>query len=107
MIEGVARFVAIVALALAMAGCRASRPATSTGSLVFLTRAGCATSDVMRANLDAALRTLQPPGSYQVIDQDTLPRTDVRSAYPTPTLLYANRDLFGMPEPKPPYPEPT
>jgi len=76
-------------------------------TLVFLTRDGCAMSDRLRTNLDAALRTLKTPMSYQVIDESTLAPTDPRSAYPTPTLLYAGRDLFGMAEPVPPFPEPT
>jgi hypothetical protein len=42
-----------------------------------------------------------------VIDLASLPATDPRRAYPTPTLLYAKRDIFGMPEPQPPYPDPT
>ena len=29
----------------------------------------------------------------------TLPRTDVRTGYPTPTLLWKGKDLFGMPSP--------
>lgn len=76
-------------------------------NLVFLTRDGCMNSETMRAHLDEALRALKWPTSYQVVDQDTLPRSDVRSGYATPTLLLANRDLFGLPEPVPPYPEPT
>jgi hypothetical protein len=45
--------------------------------------------------------------NYAVVDLDTLPDTDARRGYPTPTLLYANRDVFDLPEPKPPFPEPT
>jgi hypothetical protein len=44
---------------------------------------------------------------YQFIDLDTLPASDARRGYPTPTLLYRGRDLFGMPVPAPPFPEPT
>lgn len=47
------------------------------------------------------------PLTYQVLDLASLPASDSRLGYPTPTLLYANRDLFGMPEPTPPFPEPT
>jgi hypothetical protein len=42
-----------------------------------------------------------------VVDQDTLPETDVRRGYPTPTLLFADRDIFGMSVPEPPLPDPT
>jgi hypothetical protein len=44
---------------------------------------------------------------YRVIGVASLPGTDSRRGYPTPTLLYANRDVFGMPEPRPPLPTPT
>jgi hypothetical protein len=62
---------------------------------------------VMRRNLDEALKTLGFAASYEVFDQDTLPESDVRRGYPTPTLLYADRDIFGMSVPKPPLPDPT
>lgn len=92
-----------------MAACSKSQSASAppTPGLVLLTRDGCVNSARMLANLDAALRTLERPADYQLVDQDTLATTDARTGYPTPTLLYANRDLFGMPEPRPPYPEPT
>ena len=80
---------------------------TQADALVFLTRDGCMTSDVVRARLDEALRALGRPSAYTVIDLATLPSTDARTAYPTPTILYMNRDVFGSPEPKPPFPEPT
>jgi hypothetical protein len=44
---------------------------------------------------------------YEVLDLDTLPDTDARRGYPTPTLLYESRDVFGLPEPQPSLPEPT
>ena len=75
--------------------------------LVFLTRGGCASTTAMRRNLDEASKALGPTAGYEVIDQDTLPTADVRRGYPTPTLLYADRDIFGMPVPKPPLPGPT
>ena len=75
--------------------------------MVFLTREGCANSVTMRANLDDALRILHRPVLYQVLDQDTLTPDDPRIAYPTPTLLLANRDLFGLQVPGRPFPEPT
>ena len=53
---------------------------------------------------------MKAPGlvaGYDVVDQDTLPETDVRRGYPTPTLLYADRDIFGMSVPKPPLPGQT
>jgi len=61
----------------------------------------------MRSNLDRALKSLGLATGYEVVDQDTLPEADIRRGYPTPTLLYGGRDVFEMPVPKPPLPEPT
>jgi hypothetical protein len=85
-----------------IAGC--ARPADD---LVFLTRAGCVQTDQMRANLDAALTKMHWPGAYQVVSLGTLSPEDARLGYPTPTLLYQGRDVYGMPTPTPPFPEPT
>ena len=79
----------------------------STKGLVFLTRGGCVNTTVMRRNLEEALKALGLAAGYDVVDQNTLPETDVRGGYPTPTLLYADRDIFGMSVPKPPLPDPT
>ena len=75
--------------------------------IVLLTRDGCANTDILRTNLDAALQSLAWAPDYEILDLAILPDADVRRGYPTPTLLYANRDLFGLPEPRPPLPEPT
>jgi hypothetical protein len=87
----------------------AAAPSTepSTKGLVFLTRSGCVNTTVMRGNLDEALKALGLAAGYEVVDQDTLPETDVRRGYATPTLLYADRDVFGMSVPKLPLPAPT
>ena len=79
----------------------------STKGLVFLTRGGCVNTTVMRRNLDEALKALGLAARYEVVDQDTLAESDVRRGYPTPTLLYADRDIFGMSVPKPPLPAST
>jgi len=78
-----------------------------SGPLVFLTREGCVNTTTMRTRLDEALARLGGPMTYAVIDADTLADSDVRRGYGTPTVLYDNRDLFGMPEPTPPIPSPT
>jgi hypothetical protein len=75
--------------------------------LTFLSRDGCVNTPMMRTNLDASLKGLKWAADYQVVDVGTLAATDVRSGYPTPTLLYRGRDIFGMPVPKPPYNTPT
>jgi len=79
----------------------------TTKDLVFLTRGGCVNTTTLRVNLDEALKATGLPTDYQFIDLDSLPPTDSRVGYPTPTILYANRDLFGMATPTPPFPEPT
>jgi hypothetical protein len=79
----------------------------SMKTLVFLTREGCVNTVTMRANLDEALKALTLPNDYQFIDADTLTPSDPRGGYGTPTVLHADRDLFGMSEPSVPHPPPT
>ena len=85
----------------------ATLPTSMKNDLTFVTRDGCVNTPDMLVNLDDALRALKLPVDYQVLNLGTLPATDPRSGYPTPTVLYRNRDLFGMPEPTPPFPEPS
>lgn len=97
-------------LALAMLAGACSVPSSqvpSVSELVFLTRDGCANTATMRARLDETLRAMGLSSDYQVLDVATLATSDPRRAYPTPTVLYAKGDLFGMPAPQPPYPTPT
>ena len=74
---------------------------------MFITRDGCVNTPDMLLNLDDALRGLRLALDYEVIDLGKLPKTDPRTGYPTPPVLYRNRDLFDMPAPVPPYPEPS
>lgn len=74
--------------------------------LVFLTRDGCVNTPEMLSRLDHALRGLGVEIGYPVLDLATLEPDDPRAGYPTPTVLLRNRDLFGMPDPIPPFPEP-
>ena len=84
------------------------RQASVVGTdIVFLTRAGCVNTDMMRARLDEALARLGWPADYGLIDADTLLPSDPRVGFGTPTVLYGGRDLFGMPEPPAPHPSPT
>ena len=87
------------------AGCESTRP-IEVRSLVLLTRGDCPDSAVMRGRLDEALKALESPTDYHVIDGATLHPTDPRNGYPAPTVLYQGGDLFGMPGPKPPFPDP-
>ena len=82
-------------------------PHTPVKPLEFLTREGCVQTTLMRDQLDQAIAAIGKPLPYTIVDLDTLPANDVRKAYPTPTILRGGSDLFGMPAPQPPYPEPT
>ena len=79
----------------------------SASTVVLLTRGGCVTTETMRARLDDALRAMGLTLEYEVLDLDSVPESDPRRGYPTPTLLYGNRDVFDLPVPQPPFPEPT
>ena len=96
---------AVVALAVVMMAGDAR--VSVKPDLVFLTRDGCVNTPDMVNNLDDALTALGWPKDYQFIDIGKLPATDARTGYPTPTLLWKGKDIFGMPAPKPPFPEPS
>jgi hypothetical protein len=89
-----------VASALLFVACQV-RPVEhfSVRDLVFLTRDGCVNTASMRSRLNEALRALALPTDYAFIDVDKLEPSDRRRGYGTPTLLYKNRDLFGMAPP--------
>ena len=95
-----------VLLALVIASGGAKAP-TTMKDLTFLTRDDCVNTPDMMFNLDDALKALGWPNDYQFINIGKLPKTDVRTGYPTPTLLWKGRDIFGMPAPKPPYGVPS
>jgi len=83
------------------------KPKSTREDLVFITRDDCVNTPDMFNNLDDALTGLGLALDYQVMNLGRLPKSDPRTGYPTPTVLYRGRDLFGMPEPTPPYPEPS
>lgn len=83
------------------------KPKSTRGDLTFITRDGCVNTPDMFLNLDDAVRNLGLALDYEVVDLGKLPKTDARIGYPTPTVLYRNHDLFDMPVPTPPYPDPT
>lgn len=110
---GPSRHLALVFGIVSLLGGCAKPPAAgarlddSMKHLVFLTRDGCVNTVTMRANLDDALKGLGLPTDYQFIDADTLAASDPRGGYGTPTVLYEDRDLFGMDAPAVPHPAPT
>lgn len=83
------------------------QPRTMRDDLVFVTRDDCVNTPDMFFSLDDALHALGLPLDYQVVNLGKLPTTDPRTGYPTPTILYKNHDIFGMPPPTPPFPEPS
>jgi hypothetical protein len=91
----------------AISACGAGATRAQRSDLVFLTRPGCVQTTLMRVRLDAAITAIGQPLPYTVVDLDTLPASDTRTGYPTPTILVGGVDLFGMPAPTPPFPEPT
>lgn len=95
--------IATLMLLAVMVGCAAPEPQP----LEFLTRAGCVQTKIMRVRLDAAIKAIGKPIPYTVVDLDTLPPTDERKAYPTPTILSGGVDLFGIAPPTQPDLEPT
>jgi hypothetical protein len=102
------RLFALATGLLMCAACAARSPEGAPAQgLVFLTRDGCGNTALFRANLNEALRRMGLAADYLVVDLAALPAGDARRGYPTPTLLYVNRDLFGMREPVPPFPEPA
>ena len=77
---------------------RSASRTLSVNKITFLTRPGCVNSGTMRGRLDVWLSRLGLATDYQVIDLTTLPASDPRRGYPTPTVLYDGHDLFGLPE---------
>ena len=102
---------AVAFVSLLATGCQRPagtvHPTAMKSDLVFLTRDDCVNTPDMLLNVDDALRALKLPLDYQVINLKNLPLTDARVGYPTPTVLYKNHDLFDMPVPAPPFPEPS
>ena len=75
--------------------------------MVFLTRDECSQTAEMVRNLDQALKSLGWPRDYEMVDIGTLRNDDVRTGYPTPSVLWKGRDIFGLPTPTPPYDVPS
>ncbi|MGE3277616.1 MAG: hypothetical protein AB7O67_21075 [Vicinamibacterales bacterium] len=77
------------------------------GDLTLLTREGCGATPAMATHLADALAILGWSPGFACEDIAELPEDDPRRGYPTPTVLWNGRDLFGLPIPVPPYPAPT
>jgi len=92
---------------ITMAACASPVTGRQWVHVEFLTRSGCPQTKIMRARFDQAIKANGAPIPYAVVDIDALAATDQRKGYPTPTILVGGADLFGMPAPTPPFPEPT
>lgn len=97
----------LVMLTLMLAATAAPTKPTTMKGLTFLTRDGCVNTPDMVNNLDDALKSLGLPPDYAYVNIGTLPSADVRTGYPTPTVLWKGRDIFGMSVPKPPFDVPS
>jgi hypothetical protein len=75
--------------------------------LTLLTCSECSAGLELRRRLHEALQQLGVKPIFSVVDAGSLSRTDPRAAYPAPTVLWRDRDLFGVPQPPAPYPAPT
>jgi hypothetical protein len=74
--------------------------------IVFVTRDGRVNTPDMLPSLDDALRDRGFAFDYQVVDLGRLPKaTRPGHRIPDANGVYRNRDLFGRPQPTPPYPE--
>ena len=101
------RLASVVCVSLCWCACEGGPTGGAPPELVLLTRDACVLTDVMRTNLDAALKNAKASSTYRLVDLASLKPNDPRIGYPTPTVLFADRDLFGMAQPRPPFPEPT
>ena len=97
----------LVTLSMAVVAGSGPKPKSVKNDLVFLTRVGCVNTPDMVNNLDDALKALGRKNDYQYLDIGKLPKTDARTGYPTPTVLWKGKDIFGMPVPVAPFPEPS
>lgn len=107
-----------LAFALIASACSVNKPAPTTVSekmdpkrpnveLQFLTRDGCKNTERMLENLNAGISNGNITAKYVLIRQENLPADDPRTGYPTPTILVNGRDIFGLPVPEQPFPEPS
>lgn len=83
----------------------AVRTPAAAPRIEFLTRKGCSNTPVMKERVDAVLAKMELP--ITVVPLETLSGSDPRLGYGTPTLLVDGVDVFGAPEPKPPYAAPS
>jgi hypothetical protein len=108
----------LLAFAFALSACSVFEPDGTTADkrmsgdqpevkLEFLTRDGCKNTPRMLESLNAAISTGKIRARFTIVHQSALRPEDPRNGYPTPTILMDGRDVFGMPVPQAPFPEPS
>lgn len=108
----------LLACAFASSACSVDEPGATTANkhitanrsevkLEFLTRDGCRNTPQLLENLKAAISKGKIPAEFTLVHQASLPADDPRTGYPTPTILIDGRDVFGLPAPQRPFPEPS
>ena len=103
-------FLALSAAGASVAGCaaqrdvpaRAAAPEHQAMKIELLGFPGCPNTPHMRANLAAALQQLGAGAAFTDTNQESLPESDIRRGWPTPTVLVNGKDLFGMAPPSAP-----
>jgi hypothetical protein len=91
----VPRLAALILLA-SITAC-ASSPGTP--AIDLLSFPSCPDSPALRANLRAALNSINPDLTFREVNLESLPPSDPRCRWQSPTILVGGRDLFGMPAP--------
>jgi hypothetical protein len=79
----------------------------SEAKLEFLTRDGCRNTAQVLDNLKSAISSGKLRAQLTLVHLEALPPEDPRRGHPTPTILMDGRDIFGLPAPRPPFPEPS
>lgn len=72
----------------------------STVNIEVLGFTDCPNTPATRVNVAKAIAALGLAANVSYVDQERLPESDRRRAWPTPTVLVDGRDLFGMPAPQ-------
>jgi len=105
-----AAFLCLSAAVAFIAGCAAQPGPAATAAapehhamkIELLGFPGCPNTPQMRANLAAALKQLGHSAAFTDTNQESLPESDLRRGWPTPTVLVNGKDLFGMAPPTAP-----
>ncbi len=86
-------------IAMIGAGCASQPPAMDVELLGF---PDCPNTPVMRENLRDALESVGGGLTFRDVNQESLPESDIRRGWPSPTVLVNDADLFGMAPPATP-----